>query len=323
MSAPVTMLFSRLSNNFWEDCVPPEDAMERIPRLRTRYFRPYFNCDLAVFHRVMRRAAAAGLTGVVLDVGDAVRTRSRPDVGLPDALSPERLREELAFCRDLGLEVFPKLNFSSTHDVWLGRYARMVSTPEYYACCRDLIDEVAELFSGPRWFHLGMDEEDCNSQAYYDYAVVRRGALWWHDLNLLVAAVDAAGSRPWVWSDKIWHASDEEFATNMPRHVLQSNWYYRSDFNLDPAVNPNAVQVESFLRLDALGYDQVPTGSSYRVLDNYPQLVAFCEGRLQRPPLGYLCSPWRGTLPCYEQEYMTCIDNAREGNQLLRREGTA
>lgn len=46
MSAPVTMLFSRLSNNFWEDCVPPEDAMERIPRLRTRYYRPYFNCDL-------------------------------------------------------------------------------------------------------------------------------------------------------------------------------------------------------------------------------------------------------------------------------------
>ena len=61
--------------------------------------------------------------------------------------------------RALGIEPLPKLNFSTCHDAWLGPYSRMVSTPAYYDVCRDLIDEVAELFGGPRFFHLGMDEE--------------------------------------------------------------------------------------------------------------------------------------------------------------------
>ncbi len=54
----------------------------------------------------------------------------------------------------------PKLNFSTCHDAWLGKYARTVSTPIYYQVCNDLIAEVCDLFDGPRLFHLGMGRKD-------------------------------------------------------------------------------------------------------------------------------------------------------------------
>lgn len=48
----------------------------------------------------------------------------------------------------------------------------MVSTPAYYQCCKELIDEVTELFPSPRFFHIGMDEEKFNEQIFYNYQTV-------------------------------------------------------------------------------------------------------------------------------------------------------
>ena len=76
----------------------------------------------------------------------------------------DRLRKELARLRKLGLEPIPKLNFSTTHDLWLGPYSRQVSATIYYKVCEDLIDEVTGLFDKPRLFHLGYDEETAQQQ---------------------------------------------------------------------------------------------------------------------------------------------------------------
>lgn len=301
----------RTSNNFWEDCIPPESVLEEFPRIRTRYFRPFFNCDLAVLQRILEKMSACGLNAVLFDVGDSVKFKSRPDVGLPDALSLQQYHEILERCRDLGLEPLPKLNFSSCHDAWLGRYSRMLSTAEYYHCCRDLIDETVELFGGPRFFHLGMDEEDYVNQQFYEYIVIRQRGLWWHDVNFLAECVKFAGSRPWVWSDKIWHTDLAEFAANMPKYVLQSNWYYGTTFELDPAKNQQAERVQGFLDLNSLGYDQLPTGSNFMYPENFPQLVDFCSRNLERV-VGYMCFPCRGVLAKYEDEYMNCADVSRQ-----------
>ena len=40
------------------------------------------------------------------------------------------------------------------------------------------------------------------------------------------------GVRAWCWSDKIWHAKDD-FLKRMPKSVLQSNWYYGRNFDLN------------------------------------------------------------------------------------------
>ena len=126
MTELIKAMLVRTSNNFWEDCIPPEDVLENYPRVRTRYFRPFFNCDMKVLQRILEKMSACGLNAVLFDVGDSVRYQSRPDVGLPDALTPKQYKEILSRCRDLGLEPFPKLNFSSCHDAWLGKYSRML-----------------------------------------------------------------------------------------------------------------------------------------------------------------------------------------------------
>ena len=59
-------------------------------------------------------------------------------------------------CRELGIELIPKLNFSATHHTWLCEYGQMMSTSIYYKACREIIKEVYEAFDHPRYFHLGI-----------------------------------------------------------------------------------------------------------------------------------------------------------------------
>ena len=123
-----------------------------------------------------------------------MRYESHPEIAVQDAWSTERLRKELARLRKLGLEPIPKLNFSTTHDAWLGVYSRQVSTPPYYKDCEDLIEEVIRLFDKPRLFHLGYDEETAGQQADKDYVVVRQHELWWRDFQFFVKQVERAAS---------------------------------------------------------------------------------------------------------------------------------
>ena len=100
----------------------------------------------------------------------------------------------------------------------------MVSTDIYYSVCRDLIEEVIDIFSKPRFFHLGMEEETV-SQAIntQKLVVVRQDDLWWNDFYFLVSEVEKHSVRPWIWSDYGWHHPDL-FFKKMPRSILQSNW---------------------------------------------------------------------------------------------------
>ena len=192
--------------------------------------------------------------------------------------------------RGLGLEPIPKLNFSTCHDQWLGPYARRVSTPEYYAVCRDLIAEVIELFDRPRFFHLGMDEEEQKHQRHFEYVVIRQHGLWWRDFRFLVEQVEQGGARPWIWSDYLWE-HPEPFLGNMPRSVLQSNWYYGARFDHDIKA------VRAYVDLEAHDYDQIPTLSNWESAENIAGTVRFCRDNIAPERLlGFLLAPWRPTL---------------------------
>lgn len=75
---------------------------------------------------------------------------------------------------DLGIKLIPKLNFSATHDAWLGEYERMVSTKTYYTVCQDIINEIYEVFEHPDYIHLGMDEEDSRTDGRLDFVCYRK-----------------------------------------------------------------------------------------------------------------------------------------------------
>ena len=304
-----------LSYNMWNDDPKPfADQPDHI--LHETSYRPYLRFDDALWRHIVERMENLGMTMIILDVGDAVRFESHPEIALPDAWSREKLTQELAFCRKHGLEVIPKFNFSTCHDTWMGDYGRMVSTPAYYQVCRDLINETTELFDRPRFFHIGMDEEEARHQTRYLYACMRQGRLWWHDLQFLVDAVEARGARAMVWADKLWTCGIEEYAANMPKTVVQMNWYYGTYFaDQDPTDNQpwfNRRTLEAFDELDARGYEQIPTGSNFTYRENLALLADYCSTRLTPGRLpGYCQTPWQPTTERWRKHHDDALDGCR------------
>ncbi len=181
-----------------------------------------------IWDYILGSASESGVNTIVLDVGNGIEYASHPEIVKEGAWTRERIREEVARCRDMGIELIPKLNFSASHDMWLGIYARMLSTPEYYKVCRDLIEEVYELFDKPRYIHLGMDEEDAKHQANYEYCVYRQGDLYFHDLKYLIDCVKATGAMPWIWACPLFDFTEDFKKYIDPKEVIISPWYYNA-----------------------------------------------------------------------------------------------
>ncbi len=285
-----------LGYNMWADREVPEWGLEYVAA------KPYLRFDEAFWRELLGRLVEAGVNMVVLDLGEGVQYRTHPEIAVSGSWSVEKLRHELSLMRQMGLEPIPKLNFSACHDTWLGPYARMVSTETYYAVCRDLIAEVIEIFDKPRFFHLGMDEETYQHQRYYAYALVRQYELWWHDFRFYVEQVEKGGARAWIWSDYVWHHPGD-FFHNMPKSVLQSNWYYGAAFG------PDVERAKAYIDLEAHGYDQVPTGSNWTERDNFEKTVAFCREHIAPERLkGFLQTVWKPTLEATRARHLEAIE---------------
>ena len=134
---------------------------------------------------------------------------------------------------------------------------------------------------------------------------------------------DFGGCRAWIWSDYIWHHHDE-FLKRMPKSVLLSNWYYRTDFSgkicnraamekkIMAARWPEATAAPSaFIDLEKAGYDQLPCGSIWADEKNFGALVPFCRKRIGRERLkGFLMAPWLATLEANRVKLMKAVDIA-------------
>lgn len=276
--------------------------------------KPYLRFDLPLWKELKPRMRDAGINMVILDLGEGVKYKSHPEIAVGDAWEVDFLKEELAKLREMGLEPIPKLNFSATHDLWMGPYSRCVSTPAYYQVCSDLISEVCDIFNQPRFFHLGMDEETYEHQQHHDYVVIRQYDLWWHDFLKLVASVEAKGSRPWIWSDYIWNHPDL-FEERMPKSVLQSNWYYGNDFSED------LVYVRPYRALDSLGFDQIPTGSNYNTQENFELTVEYCSKTISPDKLkGFMQTPWKPTLMECRDHHLAAIEQVERARRLVEKQ---
>ena len=288
MTQLIWAVLLHMSHNMWN---------ERHPRLQDVF-------DERLWRQLLDHMAAAGMNMVVIDLGDAVKYRSHPEIAVRGAWTPARMKKELARIRALGLEPIPKLNFSACHDRWLGGYYRCISSKTYYNVCRDLIAEVIDLFDRPRLFHLGMDED-----------VVREFfGIWPHDLKFLAAQVRKGGSRPWIWSDHMWK-HNEEFFGAVPRNILQSNWYYDTSFSR------RRPDVRGYLELEARGYDQIPTGSNYSYDENFDRTVDYCRKHVApQRLLGFLQTPWRATTAEFHEHNCRAITLAGQARAKFQRD---
>ncbi len=294
-----------------EDEIYKDDYVSKTPveaaAWALRGFRSSLVFDETVWNTVLKQMADSGMNMVIIDLGDGIKYDSHPEIAVKNAWSVDKLRKELVKIRKLGLEPIPKLNFATTHDAWLGEYSRMVSTEKYYSVCRDLISEVIEIFDTPRYFHLGMDEETAPHQVTFNYSVVRQRDLWWKDLFFYINEVEKKGVRSWVWSDYGWH-HPESFFKNMPKSVLQSNWYYESIFDLAKIDAFEKVHLEFYDKLEAAGYDQVPTGSNWSTDVNMEGTVAYSKKHINPDRLlGFMTAPWFPTLPICQEKLLQAV----------------
>lgn len=298
-----------LGYNMWLDWEHPQYKGSDV--VSTDYLR----CEKEAWNELMEEVVRAGVNMLVIDLGEGVKYRSHPEIAVKGSWEVDTLKEEIRRLRDRGIEVIPKLNFSTTHDNWLGKYARSVSTEEYYKVCSDLIEEVIEIFDKPRFFHLGMDEEGYEYQRDMLYVVVRQYDLWWKDLHFLVNQVEKRGARAWIWSDHLWRHK-EEFIQKMPKMVVQSNWYYGREF--DTSIG----YVKAYIELAENGYDQIPTGSNWEAQENFPLTVEFCKEHIpDEHLLGFLQTSWRPTTREWLPTHFKALEALRKGKEIYEKGG--
>ena len=293
--------------NSWKD-VPLEGQDPALgEKWLTRCCADHVRFDEESWRRLTDALAAAGCNQIVIDLAEIVVYPSHPELAVKGSWSVERLRAELARLRGMGFEVIPKMNFSACHDTWLKDYHRMVSTKKYYEVCEDLIKDAVEIFDHPRLFHLGYDEETASHQSRHLFAVCRQGELWWHDFLWFAKVTEKTGSRPWIWSDYVWHHKDE-FLKRMPKSVLQSNWYYGAEFDVSKLKESRRPYVQTYEDLDKAGFDQVPTGSNWSCDTNFADTVKFCDAKCHKELIkGYMMAPWTRTFDIHEAKSLEAI----------------
>lgn len=260
---------------------------------------PEMRFDEAEWKHYKETLRRAGVNAVVLDIGEGLVYPSHPELSSVGAWTPERLRAEADELRGMGIELIPKLNFSATHDAWLGEYSLRVSTPEYHDVCRALIADICGILH-PRFFHLGFDEENYDNQKLYNHVVIRQGDAWWSDLIRLVGYVEEHGARAMMWSD---YARErlEEFIERCPKSVVQCVWYYFSQFE-EPLPPLCAIRVKPLTALAEAGFDIFPGGSLAYEDGNFEALVRYSAAHL--PPerlLGFLQTTWEPVQPAWRE----------------------
>ena len=295
-----------LSVNQWgHDTWYPEDA-----RGWKASFKDRTPCDDGVWRRITDRLAQVGANMVVIDVGDAVKCPSHPELAVSNAWSAEKMSAEVARLKSIGLEAVPKLNFATTHDHWLHEYGRMVGTPQYYDVCRDMIRDVCDIFAHPRLFHIGMDEELMDQiRVFKGIGTFRRGRAYWHDVKFYATCCEKAGARPWMFSDYVMDY-EKEFLANCPKSIVQSVWYYWDKFENEPKDKWfRRTHWESFARIERGGFDQIPCGSSWtakgeKEIDNQIGQLVEHVGKVvsKERILGYLQTSWEYPVPGVNEE---------------------
>jgi hypothetical protein len=222
-----------------------------------------------------------------------------PELAIEGSIERSELVEMISRLKELGLNIIPKLNFSTCHDGWLKDYSKMVSTKAYYDVCRDLINEVCDVFN-PEIIHIGMDEENYENQRLYDYVVIRQNDLWWHDLLYLVELIEKRGARACMWSDYARHRPDE-FIEKCPKSVIQCPWYYFNKFDGD-LTEAERIRVEPFVRLAEAGYTIIAGGSNEYFDDNVSLLDSFCKKHIPADKYtGIIQTTWASTTAAYRK----------------------
>ena len=258
-------LMVQLSYNMWGDEACPE-----------------LTFDEDMWDWILDQCVKSGFNHILLDVGDGIQYSSHPEISVKNAWSHRRVHKELARCREMGITIIPKVNFSSFHCNWLKQYSRMISSDIYYKVAANIIKEVYDVFEQPEYIHLGMDEEDLNMAKNRQYAIARHGELYWHDLRYLVDCVADTGAKAAIWYDAAF-VNPEEYRKRFDiNEVLLCPWYY---WSLKP---------ENFTKMADFPFRNQFDHLNLEVIEDLPRLKNFRKQGLDfcRAGQEYLPTSW-------------------------------
>ncbi len=281
------------------------------------------------WEEIISYSSEHGINTILLDVGDGVKYESHPEISLPDAWDAAKVKKELARLKELGIDVIPKVDFSTGHCFWMKEYRAMTSSKPYYEFAKDIIFELYEIFGQPEYIHIGMDEENEKFSSLSDLVVYRKGDLLINDLKYLIDTVNKTGAKPIIWHDPMIVNPDGFFESISPDEVLIMPWWYRAIIDGKYTllsewrkrdlgeVNREAVglcddagveyvedlpivqkEINEFKEIVlpglAKGYKYIPVGSVWADVDtNHLQLAEFFDPQFDNENiLGYFTAPW-------------------------------
>ena len=181
--------------------------------------------DYQVWCNIVDKCLEYGFDNIVFDLGEGIRYTKHPELWIEGGWTPEEMNKEVKRVREKGIKLIPKLNFSAAHDTWLRDYGKeKMSTPEYYEMCKDLIEEVYEIFDHPEYIHLGLDEEFreiASPENHY-----RVGEELFKDWAYLIKCVRDTGAEAYIWEDVCIYYEEELWKKYVDKNVLLAGGQY-------------------------------------------------------------------------------------------------
>ena len=279
MAETISAYTAFLTSNFSREQSLPMFFTPAYRHVETPY-EPTVTKDIETFEKVCDKAAKSGFNKLLIFTGDALVYDSHPEIALPGAWTKTELKYQLDRIRSLGMEPIPMLDFSAAHDVWMGEYSKMVSTPEYYKVQSDLIAELCELFGHPSLFWLGMAGETAEVQQLFRLSVIRDPLLMAHDTAYLISECRKHGAKPWLCGE-LATQDKELFMKTVDRDVLIGGFTVK-DFSAArvlAGIRPLA-DFAVFRTLAPEGYPITPALSAWRVRDVPEALISLLKGRI-------------------------------------------
>jgi len=190
---------------------------------RERPFDVNLGCDM------VKALGDAGFNMLIIDLADGVEYRTLPELKRHYSVPMTALEELVAYAREAGLEVVPKLNFSKgkeprlNHNYWFRPYNELPDNDAYWAKAFQLIDEIIEVTKPERYFFVGMDEDFQRTPTEYVSA-----------LKALHEGLTKRGLRTVMWNDTA-HVSAGMFGCvekalagedNAARDIVHVLWDY-------------------------------------------------------------------------------------------------
>lgn len=305
----------QLGNNVW---TKPDDLSPH-PVEEEEAYHTYVYSDRETWRKITEYLPSHGINTVVIDIGEALKFDSHPELALPGSWEKQEFKEELNRLRSLGLTPIPKCNFSTSHNAWMQEYGDMVGTELYNTVCEDIVREVIEVFDKPEFFHLGFNDENSEYQKYYPVKIVRTWGQKTDDAIRLFNICLEQGVRPWIWADFKTveeFGGEERFCKYIPKEVLVSNRTKALVVHIDG--EEDAPQTKQYRKLAEWGYEQVATCRRWNWYLNEKMTMRYCKEQVpEGSVIGFMTAPWLPVRPEHYEGILFTVDMLYNAKQFF------